>query len=178
MDHVVMCCRRVYESPNLASMQVISVWTDTRPAPSNFGGVADFSAGPFYSYFRNMRRILCDESLPIAPAEAALAMGPAWLYGKNETVSLEVVSEVEKVQEAQKNTTTQSTTKKEYGPAYFEQSWLTDDDPNSPANLMNANNSQITTEQTSSGDLTVSGVLMQCVTVLIATWLALALSLL
>lgn len=73
-------------------MQAISVWTDTRPMPNNFGGFIDLSKGPYYSYFRNMRRVVCDQAMPTDAAAATVAMGPAWLYGKVDTVT-EVVSE-------------------------------------------------------------------------------------
>uniref|UniRef100_A0A383V5Q6 GH16 domain-containing protein n=1 Tax=Tetradesmus obliquus TaxID=3088 RepID=A0A383V5Q6_TETOB len=56
-----------------------SMWTDTsrgkKPADM-FGGVLDAKKGPYFSYFKQMRRVLCDKLLP---AGAQAAAGPAWL---------------------------------------------------------------------------------------------------
>jgi hypothetical protein len=69
----------VFRRPNLPSRITISMWTDTSrgKAPEDmFGGILDANKGPYYSYFRSMRRVLCDRALP---AVSAAVMGPAWL---------------------------------------------------------------------------------------------------
>jgi hypothetical protein len=74
-------CSATFRSPNLPSRLVISMWTDTSrgKAPADmFGGRLDAKKGPYFSYFRSLRRVLCDEQLP-AGREAAGRAGPAWL---------------------------------------------------------------------------------------------------
>jgi hypothetical protein len=69
----------VFRSPNLPCRITISMWTDTSrgKAPEGmFGGILDGKQGPYYSYFKHMRRVLCDKQLP---AGSESAMGPAWL---------------------------------------------------------------------------------------------------
>jgi hypothetical protein len=69
----------VFRIPNLPSRITISMWTDTSrgKAPEDmFGGILDAKKGPYYSYFKQVRRVLCDRALP-AGSEAV--MGPAWL---------------------------------------------------------------------------------------------------
>lgn len=77
-------------------MQVLTVWTDARSlSDGNFGGVVDLSKGPYYSYFRNMRRVVCDQPMPTDAEIASVAMGPAWLYGRAETVSSDNATAIE-----------------------------------------------------------------------------------
>ncbi|WIA12851.1 hypothetical protein OEZ85_006477 [Tetradesmus obliquus] len=69
----------VFQSPNLPSRATISMWSDTsrgkKPADM-FGGVLDAKKGPHFSYFKQMRRVLCEKPLPAGQEAAA---GPAWL---------------------------------------------------------------------------------------------------
>jgi hypothetical protein len=69
----------VFRSPDLPARITISMWTDTSrgKAPKDmFGGVLNAKKGPYYSYFKQMRRVLCDEPLP---AGLEGLMEPAWL---------------------------------------------------------------------------------------------------
>lgn len=77
---VTWCRRKAFETPNLAMNQVISVWTDSRTGSDNFGGVVDQSRAPYYSSFRNLRRVVCDQPMPTDATAATAAMGPSWLY--------------------------------------------------------------------------------------------------
>lgn len=77
-------CRVTFKSPDLPQNQIISIWTDNRAPPDNWGGVLDFTNAPFYSHFKNFRRVICDSPLP---ENDPTVMGPAWLYGKAETAA-------------------------------------------------------------------------------------------
>lgn len=76
--------RATFQSPNLPQFVVLSTWTDNRPPPDNFGGVLDLSGGPYYTYYKNHRRIICDGPLP---ADDTTAKGPAWLYGGTDSAT-------------------------------------------------------------------------------------------
>eukprot|EP00879_Flechtneria_rotunda_P004656 GHRR01004916.1.p1 GENE.GHRR01004916.1~~GHRR01004916.1.p1 ORF type:complete len:373 (+),score=82.48 GHRR01004916.1:886-2004(+) len=65
---------RLFQSPNKASHVTFSVWTDDRGLAQPFGGAINQAQGPYWQYFKQLRRILCDK-----PATAA-SKGPAWLY--------------------------------------------------------------------------------------------------
>eukprot|EP00775_Hariotina_reticulata_P014229 gene14229-14374_t len=79
-----------YKVPNLPSHQAISMWTD----PNGWAGQIDVSKGPYVSSFKQLRRILCDQPLPVTGPAAQLAMGPAWLYNRTEPVPLEQIPAV------------------------------------------------------------------------------------
>eukprot|EP00775_Hariotina_reticulata_P011732 gene11732-11876_t len=73
---------RVFQAPDRASHVAISMWTDLRKDPKLvFGGVFDASKGPYYSSFRNFRRVVCDE-VQGAPQAAP---DPGWLYARKKS---------------------------------------------------------------------------------------------
>lgn len=54
------------------------MWTDVArgKAPADmFGGALNPSKGPYYSYFKQFRRVVCDKPLP----KDMSALGPQWL---------------------------------------------------------------------------------------------------
>lgn len=71
-----MCiCRRIFVSPIKPMHIAISMWNDN--SRFHFGGELDYSQSPFYSFFRDLRRIACDDPLS---ANNTQPYGPAWLY--------------------------------------------------------------------------------------------------
>lgn len=70
--------RRIFQTPDRASHVAISMWTDLRQDPKLvFGGVFDASKAPYYSSFRNFRRVVCEEVQGGVPQT-----GPGWLYAR------------------------------------------------------------------------------------------------
>lgn len=59
-----------------------SLWTDGNQTRA-FGGKLDLNKSPYRSYFKRLRRVLCDQKLPSDPAQAAAALGPSWLYASS-----------------------------------------------------------------------------------------------
>lgn len=64
---------RSYRPPNEPSHVSFSMWADG-DATRAFGGPLDWSRSPFYSSFRELRRVLCDVE------SGAIERGPDWLY--------------------------------------------------------------------------------------------------
>lgn len=64
-----------FKSPDMPMYLTFSIWTDERPAPSNFGGLFDPSGAPYTSQFRDVTRVICDINA------GTLYNGPNWLYG-------------------------------------------------------------------------------------------------
>ena len=67
--------RRIFVSPDRPMHVSFSMWNDN--SRFHFGGELDYSKSPYYSYFRELRRIACVDPLP---ANATERYGPTWLY--------------------------------------------------------------------------------------------------
>eukprot|EP00775_Hariotina_reticulata_P009620 gene9620-9781_t len=71
-----------YRPPHAASHVTFSIWSDNNQT-RGFGGRLDIDQSPYFSRFRSLRRILCDQAFPNDPDEAAAARGPSWLYASS-----------------------------------------------------------------------------------------------
>jgi hypothetical protein len=69
---------RSYRPPAQPSHVTFSMWADGDQKRA-FGGRLDWSRSPFFTSFRELRRVLCDVEPSSAPG-GALPRGPQWLY--------------------------------------------------------------------------------------------------
>lgn len=69
---------RSYRPPAQPSHVTLSMWADGDQKRA-FGGRLDWSRSPFFTSFRELRRVLCDVEPSSAPG-GALPRGPQWLY--------------------------------------------------------------------------------------------------